>query len=440
MVHQIVLGRRSSEIEKWGTDAAILIGKQYITMGKNVSMANEVLMDVNRPHLVLIAGKRGSGKSYTMGVLAEGMTSLPKKIADNLGILIFDTMGIYWTMKYPNLRDEELLSKWGLKPEGFADKVKVYVPEGKYKEAVKNGLPVDKPFSIKTSELTANDWLITLGVDPLSPIGITVTRTVSRLKEKGDDYGVEDIISMIQDDSRAERTEKDAAENLFQSVKSWGLFSKHGTRISEIVKRGEVSVLDISMYAGASGTWSVRALVIGLISLKLLEERMKSRKLEELQSIEKGWSLFEDEATLKKEHVPLVWLFIDEAHEFLPAEGKTPASTALITVIREGRQPGVSAVLATQQPGKIHSDVITQSDLVISHRLTAKRDVDSLGAIMQSYLASGLIGYLNALPKMRGSAVVLDDKLERVYPIQIRPRFTWHGGSEPQAIPIIKKI
>lgn len=439
MVHDIVLGRTPKDLEKWGTDAAVFIGKQYITMGKNVSMANRVFMDVNRSHLVLIAGKRGSGKSYTMGVLAEGMTSLPKKVSENLGILIFDTMGIYWTMKYPNYRDEELLDDWGLEPKGFADKVKIYVPKGHYDEFTEKGLPADEAFSLKTSELTANDWLITLDVEPLSPVGITVTRAITRLKEKGEDYGVDDIITMIRDDSKAERTERDAAENLFRTVKSWGLFSKKGTEISDIIKRGEVSVLDVSMYAGASGTWSVRALVIGLISLKLLVERMRSRKLEELESIEKGWSLFEEE-TRSEDQVPLVWLFLDEAHEFLPEKGTTPASAALITVIREGRQPGVSAVLATQQPGKIHSDVITQSDLVISHRLTAERDVNSLGSIMQSYLAGGLIDYINELPKARGSAVVLDDKLERVYPIQIRPRFTWHGGAEPRAIPVIKKI
>ena len=102
---------------------------------------------------------------------------------------------------------------------------------------------------------------------------------------------------------------------------------------------------------------------------------MIARKTEEFKSI-KGEEhyLIEEEGKRKS---PLVWLMIDEAHEFLPVEGKTAATDALLTILREGRQPGISLILASQQPGKIHSDVITQSDVVISHRLTAKIDVDA---------------------------------------------------------------
>ena len=59
-------------------------------------------MDVSRSHVVLIAGKRGSGKSYTMGVLTEEMSDLEPQVAENIASLIFDTMGIFWTMKFKN--------------------------------------------------------------------------------------------------------------------------------------------------------------------------------------------------------------------------------------------------------------------------------------------------------------------------------------------------
>ena len=131
---------------------------------------------------------------------------------------------------------------------------------------------------------------------------------------------------------------------------------------------------------------------------------------------------------------PLTWIFIDEAHEFLPHEGKTPASDALIQVLREGRQPGLSLVLATQQPGKIHTDVMTQSDIIISHRLTAELDVKALNSINQSYLYSKVSDQINSLPRLKGSAVILDDNSERVYAMRMRPRFTWHGGEAPIAI------
>ena len=112
----------------------------------------------------------------------------------------------------------------------------------------------------------------------------------------------------------------------------------------------------------------------------------------------------------------------------------------MITVLREGRQPGISLVLASQQPGKIHTDVITQSDIVIAHRITANIDVQSLGGLMQSYMREGLDKQLNILPPEEGAAIVFDDLNEKLYPIRVRPRYTWHGGSAPTALPKEKKV
>ena len=124
----------------------------------------------------------------------------------------------------------------------------------------------------------------------------------------------------------------------------------------------------------------------------------------------------------------------------MPNKGKTPATAPLITVLREGRQPGISLVLASQQPGKIHTDVITQSDIVIAHRITANIDVQSLGGLMQSYMREGLDKQLNLLPTEEGAAIVFDDLNEKLYPIRVRPRYTWHGGSAPTALPKEKKV
>ena len=90
-------------------------------------------------------------------------------------------------------------------------------------------------------------------------------------------------------------------------------------------------------------------------------------------------------------------------------------------------------VLATQQPGEIHKDVMTQSDIIISHRVTARKDITSLNDIMQTYLLSNIQKYLSNLPSSKGSAIILDDNSERIYPMKVRPRFTWHGGEAPSA-------
>jgi hypothetical protein len=90
--------------------------------------------------------------------------------------------------------------------------------------------------------------------------------------------------------------------------------------------------------------------------------------------------------------------------------------------------------MATQQPGQIHHDAMTQSDIVISHRVTAKPDIEALNEIMQTYLLESIRQQMDNLPSLKGSAIILDDNSERIYPIRVRPSFTWHGGEAPTAI------
>ena len=82
---------------------------------------------------------------------------------------------------------------------------------------------------------------------------------------------------------------------------------------------------------------------------------------------------------------------------------------------------------------------MTQADTVIAHRLTAKIDVEALGTLMQSYMRKGLDQELNVLPGVKGAAVIFDDQNEKIYPMQVRPRFTWHGGEAPVALEQAKK-
>ena len=239
--------------------------------------------------------------------------------------------------------------------------------------------------------------------------------------------------SVLQDGCPEEKFNKIRSSKLKFNV-PFELFEVENHEISELAKAGQVTVLDLSCYATMANSWNIKSLVVGLISEKLFIQRMTARKNEEFQQIHKSINLFGDEAIKKMEH-PMVWLVIDEAHEFLPHDGKTLATDPLITILREGRQPGISLILASQQPGKIHTDVMTQSDVVIAHRITAKLDTEALGALMQSYMREGLVQQLDDLPRVKGAGIIFDDNNERMYPIRMRPRMTWHGGEDPSAIP-----
>ncbi len=437
MAYDIVLGRNESDKKLLGKEGLIYIGKGYVKMGQYTSLSNKIYLDVARSHVILVAGKRGSGKSYTLGVLTEEISSLPKDVSQNIASLIFDTMGIYWTMKYENEKDKTLLEDWGLKPKNLP--VKVYVPFGYYDEFIDNGIPVDEKFALATSELTAEDWITTFGLKLIEPVSILIERVLLEISDKKKNFTIADIIDAIQKDKKSDKETINAAAGLFEAADTWGIFAKEKTKptkTNDLVKAATTSVLDLSAY-NSIGAFNVRALVISLVSRKLFKERMNARRNEEVKSISKGLDYSGEQ--VKKDY-PLVWLFIDEAHEFLPKDEKIVSTDALVQILREGRQPGISLVLATQQPGKIHTDVMTQSDLVISHRVTSEPDIKALNNMMQSYLTDTIQGYMNELPSLKGSAILLDDNSERIYPIRVRPRFTWHGGEAPTAVAEKKEL
>ena len=436
MPYNIITGRGEADKKDFGNRGLVLLGKSYVKMGQYTSLSNPIYMDVARSHVVLIAGKRGSGKSYTLGVMAEELSNLPKETSQNIASLIFDTMGIYWTMKFENQKDKQLLTDWKLKPKNLP--IKVFVPAGHFNSYTEKGIPADKPFALDVVEMNAEDWVLTFGLGIINPVAVLIERTVTKLKQQSK-FSIQEIISKIREDQDTNQDTKNAAIGLFEAADTWGIFAtseQQATKVKDLITRGTTTVLDLSVY-NAVGAFNVRALVISLVSRKIFNSRMSARKKEEIDSVSKGLDYLSE--TEKKEE-PLVWIFIDEAHEFLPLDKKTIATDALIQLLREGRQPGISLVLATQQPGQIHRDVMTQSDLVIAHRVTSQPDLQALNYIMQSYLLDSIKKYMDDLPDLKGSAIILDDNSELIYPMRIRPRFTWHGGEAPTAIKARKEL
>lgn len=428
MAYDIIIGRDDAQKKELGTKGAVYIGKQYVKMGQTTAMSNNVFLDVSTSHVILVTGKRGTGKSTTLGVISEGIASLPKEIRENISVLILDTLGIFWSMKYPNVRQEDMLKQWEIQPEALD--VKIYTPKGRYYEYQNRGIPVDFSFALKPEDLGADDWCKLFNIDYLSPIGLLISRLLASLKSPT----FRDIIREIRNDLKSDDNTKYAAENLFMTAESWGIFDDYGNEIGDIIRGGQISVLDLSCYTD----WNIKTMVMGILGKKLLQQRMDVRKTEEMRMVSRAQDYFGIEETEKQ--MPLVWILLDEGHEFLPKDKDTPATDSLIQILREGRQPGITAVIATQQPGEISRDVITQSDIVISHRITAKVDITALSNIMQTYLSDDLTTLLNDLPQEKGSAIILDDNSERVYPVRVRPKKSWHGGEAPTALKQTKHV
>lgn len=159
---EIIAGRDWDDLKKYGSMGTIVIGKNIVGTGAEVHLTTPILIDVLRPHVVVVVGKRGTGKSYTSQIFAEEMTKLPEEVKRNLCIVSIDTQGIFWTMKYPNHKQRDLLYEWGLKPQSF--EAFEYVPIGHVKKFEEMGVVVDSGFSFRPNDLSASDWCYTFGL------------------------------------------------------------------------------------------------------------------------------------------------------------------------------------------------------------------------------------------------------------------------------------
>ncbi|MFB6203400.1 MAG: ATP-binding protein [Candidatus Nanohaloarchaea archaeon] len=410
---KISVGRTEEDREEHGLEGTGVIGRHIVGENEEAHMANPVYFDIAKPHVVGVFGKRGTGKSYTMGVLAEEIQNTD--IEDNLSTIMIDSMGIYWSMKRPNERAAGMLEEWDLNPKAFD--AQVYIPEGKTREFDDKEMPYDDTFTINPGELTSEDWAMVFDIEMNSKMGILLERVISKLREEfGEQYTLDHIEKGLKKFDADESTVR-ALENRFRAAEEWGVFGDESS-LDKFKQRGEMSVVDVSEFDK-----EVRALVVGLLGKKILRERMAARRMEEIDEME----------GLAENEMPIVWMFIDEAHEFVPDKGETAASETLLRWVKVGREPGVSLVMATQQPAKLHPNALSQCDILLSHRLTARQDIEALGGIMQTYMRYDLKHYIDSLPDRPGTALILDDNSERVYPVQVRPRRSWHAGGTPDA-------
>lgn len=397
-------------------DGSLNIGRYYAL---DSSLGSNVNIDIIHPHIVLICGKRGYGKSHTIGVFIEEIARLEKKVKENLGVVVFDTLGIFWTTQFPNNAEAENLNRWSQVPEGFD--INLLVPK-KFVEEYKNkGIDVDS-FSIRVSELSPYHWCQLFGVKATDFLGIILTRTVLKMQSSSTHFSIAELLTCIQNDTRGDSTVKDAAENFLTMADSWGVFDKDGISIRDLVRRGTITILDLSHLPDPA----LKNIVATLVSEKIFEERIRERKTHELKKIG---------VDVEETGMPMVWLAVDEAQLFLPNNKEVLSKDVLINEwMRQGRQPGLSLILATQRPSAIEPEVLSHSDIIICHRLTAQEDIAALSRIRPTYMHGDIKESIKKVGDEKGVALIIDDTSESVHIIKIRPRLSWHGGAESLVI------
>jgi len=413
-----VIGREKKDLEKYGDICAGYIGKHIVGTGEETHLTTKVFFDFMKVHVVLICGKRGTGKSYSAGTILEEFSLLSEEFREKMSFVVFDPIGIYWSMKFPNKQQENLLKSWNLEPKGL-DNIRVLVPKGQFEDYVRAGIPVDGTITLALKDLSIEEILLSFGIKRLSEEGVALEKNFSKLQESGVDFDFLDLIQMIKNDDSIKKEIQQGLISLLETAHSWGLVSKVGLKVEEIVEPGKITVIDFSRMRSEE----LRNLIVALITREIYRLRVLSRKEEEKAKIS---------GEKPKFSFPLTWILFEEAHNFIPAERETASSEPIKILARQGREPGVGTIFITQMPSRLHQDVLSQTDIVISFRLTSKDDLSALHSVMQTYMEEEIEGYINSLPRFPGAAIILDDNLEKVFTVAIRPRISWHSGGTAQ--------
>jgi len=423
--YAIVIGRDASAHEEHGLNGTMFCG--IVSEKNKENFGRKILLDCINPHKLFICGKTGSGKSYTLGVIAEELAEQGLGI----GTIIVDPMGTFWSMKYTLQKKSKLLEKWGLSPKQY-ENIRIFIPEGlvdQYPEGT-----YDELFSINPNELAVEDWTNTFGIDYFkSPQSALITEIVKHLSDGGVwNYTIQNMLETIdirldlQDNYHVNSIR--ALKTRLIAAGSWGVFSTDSTPLNDISRPDQVSVIDVSLLPD-----NTRALIVGMLAKNILQHRTRIARREKVGAL--GQNPVDDDA----KSIPVTWLMIDEAHTLAPSKGKTAASDPLIEYAKRGRMPGCSLVLATQQPSATNSEILSQIDILISHNLSYTQDIQELRRRTPSKFPKELDdeSFIRNMPV--GTAIIADQSTgtKRAFIARIRPRKSVHGGGT--ASPIKKK-
>ena len=314
-----------------------------LMLGRDLVSQQNVYLDAAGSRAVLICGKRGSGKSYTLGVFIEELIAVGKK--DVIPVII-DPMGIYHTMVMRNDRQSSELYRWGLPAQSFS--VRLLIPgvsrelyDRDILDALQQRGVECVEMRLNPSDLSPDGWCDLFNVNINQPLGIALFRAVQRLSKTRAEFTIEDIIATIEDDDRAQDVSKEALINRLEAADGWHLFNVGGYQaMDHIFRPGMVNIVDLSrLESGARGR---RNLILSVIARNLFRAEPVWVMVDEEQVGRALYSLFGHAEKYAREGGRLHFTVIaeDEAGERLwptakeEADARAEAAEAEVAALR----------------------------------------------------------------------------------------------------------
>jgi DNA helicase HerA-like ATPase len=433
--------------------------KAWVYLGRlgEAGPLTDVRFDADMAHVVALFGKRGSGKSYTLGTLLEGLCTAAREssIASNMSsaaILLFDTLGVFQWMSILLQEDSQkavlkeqfaVRRGWSIKPEPL--NVAVWIPKGTRAP----GTPEEhREFTINCCDFAAEDWGYLFGLDIYQDrMGQLLNDTYIKVTQEGwsdsqrryqpkHEYAIGDLISCVKTDREIldtyhEETRRAVLQQLMTYHRN-PLFEDQGTTLSDFLKPGRMSVIVMNKMSD-----ELRLIVVSALMRRLIASRVQASEAEKHLKIIEKLSPQERQALERASEAaaPQTWVAIDEAQNILPSERRTSATDVIVKYVREGRNYGLSFVVATQQPTAIDPRILAQVDTLLVHKLTVQGDIDYIRKNIKSNLpeeakyGNATLGFDELIRSLDvGQALVSNTETDRAFIMDVRPRISVHGG------------
>ena len=458
----------------------LLVGELRSGRGNNAFLMGKVAefqhsrtktwLDFEGAHAVYVVGKRRSGKTYTLGVLAEGLmsSSWVKQGSTNQAVLLVDSMNVFVTMPYlvaqtysASQAPRQDLDRWQIPSESIP--VVLYYPRGTNAPPEGNV----RELSIKPSELVGEDWAALFEVDTYSdPMGQLIAELYEKVAVEGfstraaqvrsanSNYEVQDLLDCLDqcpDMDRYEQRTLEAIRRRLKSIERLPIFSSNGVDVQDIFQPGHISVLLVR-----DMDQQFRSLLVAIIVKKIMQLRSHADRFERLAAVHRSRrDLPQQESCVSPQEIDLHlqkceseiesglgrgWVIIDEAHNFLPARGVVPSSRPLKKFVDEGRNLGLSIVVATQNPSGLDPAIRRNADVLLIHSMSMRDDISATEGMVNTLIpdsyevggeritARSFEQLIRSLPP--GYAVVSNDVVNRLFVMKVRPRVTVHGAIE----------
>ena len=412
----------------------LYVGKVLETTKGRSYLGADAWLDTTYPHVIYITGTRGSGKSFDLGVLVEGISHLTaaspiKNDVKPITSIIIDTQSQFWTLGYAprdaipaNKLQLKELEHWKLAPNSLSQ-VKVYAPPG-----TTTFLGTENTLQIRPRDVRAEEWCALLGQEVYSSQGHIITATLEFLGDT--DYEITDIIAHIAKDANwpnVAESSRNAISYKLDDYRRTNLFASKGLTIKDLLEEGTCNVLSLRELRNDD-----KSLITAVIARNLFNILGKHHNRQ------KTASFFQ--TPFESAGIPdRVWLVIDEAHVVAPSDQVSPARNALVEYVKRGRDAGLSLVLATQQPSALDDRILSQVNITFSHRLSFQSDINAAANRIPTksiramkFSGTKLTDFGDMMRVLDAGHCFLGDQASsRTVLVQIRPRITAHGGYSP---------